>query len=137
MQLQIYSSFLDFVCVGFLFSNVVDQEQVNTILKDYGPSSSETYSPFGYVGSRTKVTKDIPSSFVIITIHIDDKYYPFIYQFIYLFHNKHMNKILVTLIPSASLKVLKRERLQFNMNSTGVLFTYLQARDGARVKIHL
>jgi hypothetical protein len=44
--------------------------------------------------------KDTPSLFARITIHIDDKDNPFIYKFIYLFHDKHMNKIHVTLIPS-------------------------------------
>jgi hypothetical protein len=69
--------------------------------------------------------KDTPSSFARITIHIDYKHYSFIYQFIYLFHDKHMNKILVTLIPSACSKVLTQERLQSNVNSAGVPFTYL------------
>jgi hypothetical protein len=71
--------------------------------------------------------KDAPSSFARITIHRDDKYYPFIYRFIYLFHDKHMdiNKIYITLIPSAYSKVLTRERLRSSVNSTVVLFTYL------------
>jgi hypothetical protein len=34
--------------VGHLFSNVVNLEQGNTIVKDQGPSSSEVLSPFGY-----------------------------------------------------------------------------------------
>jgi hypothetical protein len=34
--------------VGHLFSNVVNQEQANTIIKGQGPSSSEALSPFGY-----------------------------------------------------------------------------------------
>jgi hypothetical protein len=33
--------------VGHLFSNVVDQEQGNTIVNDYGPSSSEALSSHG------------------------------------------------------------------------------------------
>jgi hypothetical protein len=71
--------------------------------------------------------KDVPSSFVRITIHRDDKYYLFICQFIYLFHDEHMNnnKISITLIPSACSKVFTQERLQSNVNNTGVLFTYL------------
>jgi hypothetical protein len=40
---------------------------------------------------------------------------------LYLFHNKYINiiKIYVTLIPSACLKVITREQLQSNVNSTG------------------
>jgi hypothetical protein len=34
--------------VGHLFSNVVYQEQVNTIVSYYRPSSSEALSPHGY-----------------------------------------------------------------------------------------
>jgi hypothetical protein len=34
--------------VGHLFSNVVYQEQGNTIVSHYRPSSSETLSPHGY-----------------------------------------------------------------------------------------
>jgi hypothetical protein len=49
--------------VGHLFSNVVDQEQGNTIINYYGPSSSEALSPHGYNAHQTKVKKDIPSSF--------------------------------------------------------------------------
>jgi hypothetical protein len=42
---------------------------------------------------------------------MDEKYYPFVYQFIHLFHDKHMdiNKIYITLIPLACSKVLKQE----------------------------
>jgi hypothetical protein len=47
------------------------------------------------------------------------------YQFKYLFHDKHMNKIPITLIPLACSKVMMRERLQSSENSTVVLFTYL------------
>jgi hypothetical protein len=49
--------------VVYFFSNVVDQEQDNTIANYYGPSSSEALSPHGYNAYRTKVKKDIPSSF--------------------------------------------------------------------------
>jgi hypothetical protein len=48
--------------VGYLFSNVVYQEQGNTIVSYYGPSSSEALSPHGYNAHQTKVKKDIPSS---------------------------------------------------------------------------
>jgi hypothetical protein len=48
--------------VGHLFSNVVYQEQGNTIVSYYGPSSSESLSPHGYNAHQTKVMKDIPSS---------------------------------------------------------------------------
>jgi hypothetical protein len=34
--------------------------------------------------------KGAPSSFARIIIHRDDKYYPFIYRFISLVHDKHM-----------------------------------------------
>jgi hypothetical protein len=42
---------------------------------------------------------------------MDEKYYPFVYQFIHLFHDKHMdiNKIYITSIPLACSKVLKQE----------------------------
>jgi hypothetical protein len=56
---------------------------------------------------------------------ISNKYYSFMYQSKYLFHDKRMNKIHVTLIPSACSKVLTRERLQSSVNSMRVLFTYL------------
>jgi hypothetical protein len=49
--------------VGLLFSNAVNQEQGNTIVNYYGPSSSKTLSPHGYNAHHTKVKKDIPSSF--------------------------------------------------------------------------
>jgi hypothetical protein len=52
--------------------------------------SSETSSPFGYNDNQTKVMKGAPSSFARIIIHRDDKYYPFIYRFISLVHDKHM-----------------------------------------------
>jgi hypothetical protein len=34
--------------IGHLFSNVVDQEQGNTVVNYHGPSSSEALSPHGY-----------------------------------------------------------------------------------------
>jgi hypothetical protein len=49
--------------VGLLFSNTVDQEQGNTIVNYYGPSSSEALSLHGYNARQTKVKKDVPSSF--------------------------------------------------------------------------
>jgi hypothetical protein len=49
--------------VGHLFSNVVGQEQGNTIVNYYEPSSSEALPPHGYNAHQTKVKKDIPSSF--------------------------------------------------------------------------
>jgi hypothetical protein len=48
--------------VGHLFSNVVNQEQGNTIVKDKGPSSSEALFPFRFNDHRTKVMKDMTSS---------------------------------------------------------------------------
>jgi hypothetical protein len=49
--------------VGHLFSNVVDQEQGNTTVNYYRPSPSEALSPHGYNVHRTKVKKDVPSSY--------------------------------------------------------------------------
>jgi hypothetical protein len=49
--------------VVHLFSNVVNQEQGNTIVKDKGPSSSDALFPLGFNGHRTKVMKYMPSSF--------------------------------------------------------------------------
>jgi hypothetical protein len=37
----------------------------------------------------------------------------------------NINRIHITLIPSACLKVLMREQLQSSVNSMGVLFIYL------------
>jgi hypothetical protein len=48
--------------VGNLFSNVVNQEQGNTIVKDEGPSSSEALLPLGFNGHWTKVMKGVPLS---------------------------------------------------------------------------
>jgi hypothetical protein len=48
--------------IGHLFSNDVNQEQGNTIVKDKGPSSSEALFPLGFNDHRTKVMKDMPSS---------------------------------------------------------------------------
>jgi hypothetical protein len=48
--------------VGHLFSNVVNQEQGNIIVKDKRPSSSEALPPLGFNNHRTKVMKDMPSS---------------------------------------------------------------------------
>jgi hypothetical protein len=47
--------------VGLLFSNVVNQEQGNTIVKGQGPSSFKVLSPLGYNNLQTKVMKDMPS----------------------------------------------------------------------------
>jgi hypothetical protein len=65
--------------VGHLFSNVVNQEQGNTIVKDYGPSSSEALSPFGYNDLQAKVIKDTPSLFMKIRKHRDNICNPFIH----------------------------------------------------------
>jgi hypothetical protein len=48
--------------VVHLLSNASDQEQGNTIVNYYGPSSSEALSLHGYNAHQTKVKKDIPSS---------------------------------------------------------------------------
>jgi hypothetical protein len=47
--------------VGHLFSNVVNQEQGNTIVKGQGSSSSEVLFSLGYNDLQTKVMKDMPS----------------------------------------------------------------------------
>jgi hypothetical protein len=52
-----------YIYVGHLLSNVVGQEQGNTIVNYYGPSSSEALSPNVYNAHHEKVKKDIPSSF--------------------------------------------------------------------------
>jgi hypothetical protein len=49
--------------VGHLFSNAVNLEQGNTIVKYFGSSSSEALPPLGYNVHQTKVMKDMPSSF--------------------------------------------------------------------------
>ena len=49
--------------VGHLFSYAVDQEQGNTIVNYYGPSSSEVQSSHENNAHQTKVKKDLPSSF--------------------------------------------------------------------------
>jgi hypothetical protein len=51
--------------VGHLFSNAIGQEQGNIIVNYYGPSSSEALTLHGYNVHRTKIKKDIPSSFNI------------------------------------------------------------------------
>jgi hypothetical protein len=51
--------------VGHLFSNIVNQEQGNTIVNYYRPSSTKAVSPHGYNAHQTKDKKDIPSSFYI------------------------------------------------------------------------
>jgi hypothetical protein len=54
--------FFIFSIVGHLFSNVVVQEQGNTIVKYKGPLSSEALFPLGLNEHRTKVMKGMPSS---------------------------------------------------------------------------
>jgi hypothetical protein len=50
--------------VGHLFSNVVNEEQGNTIVKHSGSSSFEALSPLRYNDLRTKVMKNVSSSFL-------------------------------------------------------------------------
>jgi hypothetical protein len=59
--------------VGHLFTNAVNQEQANTIVKGQGPSSSEVLSPLGYNDLLMKVMKDVPSWFIIIVIWKDNE----------------------------------------------------------------
>jgi hypothetical protein len=47
--------------VGHLFSNDVNQEQANTIVKGQGPSSFEVLSLLGYNNLQMKIMKDMPS----------------------------------------------------------------------------
>jgi hypothetical protein len=51
--------------VSHLLSNTLNQEQGNTIVNYYGPSSSKALSPHGYNAHQTKDKKDIPSLFYI------------------------------------------------------------------------
>jgi hypothetical protein len=51
--------------IGNLFSNAIYQEQGNTIVNHYRPSSSESLFPHGHNAHQKKVKKDIPSSFNI------------------------------------------------------------------------
>jgi hypothetical protein len=51
--------------VGHLFSNAIYQEQGNTIVNHYRPSSPEALFPHGHNAHQKKVKKDIPSSFNI------------------------------------------------------------------------
>jgi hypothetical protein len=51
--------------VGHSFSNVVSQEQGNTIVNYHRPSSFEALSPHGFNAHQTKVKKNIPSSFIM------------------------------------------------------------------------
>jgi hypothetical protein len=60
--------------LSHLFSKVVYQEQGNTIVSHYRPSSSEALSPHGYNAYQTKVKKDIPSSFNMQMGMRKDKY---------------------------------------------------------------
>jgi hypothetical protein len=71
--------------VVHLFSNAVNQEQGNTIVKDQGPSSSKTLSPFGYNDLWTKVMKDIPSSSMTIGVHRNNICNSCIHSYIYIY----------------------------------------------------
>jgi hypothetical protein len=59
--------------VDHLFSNAVNQEQGNTIVKGQGPSSSEVLSSLGYNNLQMKVMKDMSSRFIRIRIHKDNE----------------------------------------------------------------
>jgi hypothetical protein len=69
--------------VGHLFSNAVNQEQGNTIVKGQGPSSSEALSPFGYNDLQTKVMKGTPSSFIVIRVHRNSGYSLPVHSYMY------------------------------------------------------
>jgi hypothetical protein len=83
--------------VGHLFSNVVHQEQGNTIVNYYRPSSFEALSPHGYNVHQTKVKKDIPSSFNMrIRMHKDENSNCILLVHSYLYSIKHV-RILIGL----------------------------------------
>jgi hypothetical protein len=69
--------------VGHLFSNAVNQEQGNTIVKGQGPSSSEALSPLGHNDLQTKFIKDKPSPFIMIRVHGDSECSPLVYSHMY------------------------------------------------------
>jgi hypothetical protein len=46
-------------------SQMLSQEQGNTIVNYNRPSSSKVLSPHGYNTNQTKVEKDIPLSFIV------------------------------------------------------------------------
>jgi hypothetical protein len=62
--------------VVHLFSNVVNQEQGNTIVKGQVPLSSEILSTLGYNDLQTKVMKDMLSLFIMIRMHRDNECNP-------------------------------------------------------------
>jgi hypothetical protein len=62
--------------VGHLFSNAMNQEQGNAIVKGQRPSSSEALFPLGYNDLQMKVMKDMPSSFITIRVHGDSECNP-------------------------------------------------------------
>jgi hypothetical protein len=64
---------LNKLIVGHLFSNVVDQEQDNTIVNFYRPSSSKALFTHGYNAHQKKVKKDIPLSFNMCLVMWKDK----------------------------------------------------------------
>jgi hypothetical protein len=66
--------------VGHLFSNVVNQEQDNTIVKGQEPSSSEVLYHIGYSDRQTKVMKDKTSSFIIMKVYRDSEYIPSVHS---------------------------------------------------------
>jgi hypothetical protein len=111
-----------FHVVGHLFSNVVNQEQGNTIVKGQGPSSSEVLSPLGYNNLQTKVMKDTPSWFMRIRIHKSNQCNPYIGSSTYVFRNVYMiiNIINITLIPS----VLLRYWCESDHNSACTIWWY-------------
>jgi hypothetical protein len=77
--------------------------------------SSEGSSPFRYDYLQTKVMKDAPSLFTRITVHRDNKYYLYIYRFIYLFHDKHMKYYINTfgLLEGVGTRPIRIQREQY------------------------
>jgi hypothetical protein len=60
-----------------------------------------------------------------IKIYKDNECNLFTHTHMYFIIYMNINRIYITLIPLACSKVLMRERLQFSVNNTVVLFTYL------------
>ena len=103
--------------IDHLFSNVVDQEQGNTIVNYYGPSSSKALFPHGFNAHQTKVKKDIPSSFNMWTrMQKDEDNNCILLIHTYLHLIKHI-WILTLLILHWYLRLARRWRRESDYNS--------------------
>jgi dolichol kinase len=74
-----------------------------------------------------KVMKDTPSSFMRVRIYGGNICHTFIHSYIYFITYIYMNinRIYITLISSAFLKVFMREQLQSSVNSTGTFHLFI------------